>query len=96
MQLCATKAGAVDLNLMSVAAEARPVTPGTLHSTDDRGTTSTDLRSPLTAYLPNFADPSVILWSLPKHLSPMPRPARQIRRCSGSHQACFALRHPDW
>jgi hypothetical protein len=96
MQLSATKAGAGDLNVIGVAAEARPVTPGTFHSTDDRGTTSTDLRSPLTAYLRNFAGPSVILWSLPTHQSPMPRRARQIRRCSGSHQAYCALRHPDW
>jgi hypothetical protein len=54
MQLSATKAGAGDLNVIGVAAEARQVTPGTLHSTDDRGTTSTDLRSPLTAYPPEL------------------------------------------
>ena len=36
MQLSATKAGAGDLNVIGVAAEARPVTPGTFHSTDDR------------------------------------------------------------
>jgi hypothetical protein len=92
MQLYATKAGAVDLNVISAAAEAHPVTLGTCTA----GATSTDLRSPLSAYLTNFADPSVILWSVPTHQSPMPRPGRKIRDCSGSHRAFCALRHADW
>lgn len=56
VQLSATKVGTVDLNVISAATEAHPVTQGTLHSTDDPGASSTDLRSPFTADLSNLRE----------------------------------------